>query len=80
MAQAAIVVPDLGEQVMRVRVSRWLVPLNARLEADDVVVAVSTEKIDVDLVAPIAGTLTAVHVREGEFVAIGATLGEITSD
>jgi pyruvate/2-oxoglutarate dehydrogenase complex dihydrolipoamide acyltransferase (E2) component len=79
MAEAPIVVPELGEQIARVRVSKWLVPINSRVEVDQAVVAISTEKIDVDLVAPIAGTLAMVHVPEGEVVAIGTTLGVITS-
>ena len=57
---------------------KWLVPLDAEVAFDELVVAISTEKIDVELGAPVAGTLSAIEVHDGEWVAIGATLGIVT--
>ena len=77
MSDVSIVVPDLGEQIARVRVVRWFCDVGAVIEADEPVVAISTDKIDVDLTAPVTGTVVAIHAREGEWVTIGAILGAI---
>lgn len=78
MVESPIIVPDLGEQIARVRVVTWCKPVGARVELDEVVVGISTEKIDVDLTSPIAGTLARIDVAEGEWVSVGTVLGVVT--
>ncbi|MFN0247700.1 MAG: biotin/lipoyl-containing protein [Kofleriaceae bacterium] len=78
MAEVPLVVPDLGEQIARVRVVEWHKQLHATVALDELVVAVSTEKIDVDLGSPTGGTLTEIRVEVGEWAAVGATLAIIS--
>jgi 2-oxoglutarate dehydrogenase E2 component (dihydrolipoamide succinyltransferase) len=75
MPVVSIAVPDLGEQISRVRVVQWLVAVGATLTADQPVVVVSTDKIDVEITAPVAGTLHAVLADAGAWVAVGAVIG-----
>jgi len=75
MPVAPIVVPSIGEAITRVGVVTWFKQVGATVARDELVVAITTEKIDLDLAAPIAGTLSEIRVAAGEWVDVGATLG-----
>lgn len=73
-----IKVPSLGESITEATVAAWLKKEGDYLEADTVVVELETDKITVEVHAPIQGMLSKIVVQEGETVTIDAVLGEMT--
>jgi 2-oxoglutarate dehydrogenase E2 component (dihydrolipoamide succinyltransferase) len=74
---ANIVVPQLGESVVEARVARWLKKEGDRVETGEPVVELETEKIDVEVGADHAGTLSSITHREGDDVKVGELLGTV---
>src|SRR3954469_1306558 len=72
-----ITMPAMGESVTEGTVLEWRKQVGDRVEADEPLVEVSTDKVDAEVPAPASGTLTAIHVQPDETVAVGAVLGEI---
>ncbi len=70
----AVVLPELGESVVEGTVSRWLVKEGDRVERDQPIVEVTTDKVDAELPAPVAGVIAKILVPEGETVEVGARL------
>jgi 2-oxoglutarate dehydrogenase E2 component (dihydrolipoamide succinyltransferase) len=73
----AVQLPALGESVVEGTVSRWLVKVGDRVERDQPLVEVTTDKVDAEIPAPAAGVVEKILVREGEVVAVGATLATL---
>jgi 2-oxoglutarate dehydrogenase E2 component (dihydrolipoamide succinyltransferase) len=69
--------PELGESVVEGTVSKWLVKEGDRVELDQPLVEVTTDKVDAELPSPVAGVLEKILVPEGETVAVGAVLARI---
>ncbi|MFN8204850.1 MAG: dihydrolipoamide acetyltransferase family protein [Solirubrobacteraceae bacterium] len=76
----AVVMPQLGLEVTEGVVVEILVTVGARVEKDDPLVVLSTDKADTDVVAPVAGVVREVGVAVGETVAVGATLLHLGDD
>src|SRR3954454_2016261 len=75
-----ITLPAMGESVTEGTVLEWRKQVGDRVEADEPIVDVSTDKVDAEVPAPASGTLTAINVQADEVVAVGAVLGEISVD
>ena len=69
--------PALGESVTEGTVSRWLKAEGDRIERDEPLLEVSTDKVDTEIPSPVAGTVTRILVGEDETVAVGADLAII---
>ncbi|HZO09375.1 MAG TPA: biotin/lipoyl-containing protein, partial [Myxococcota bacterium] len=73
----AVELPALGESVVEGTVSRWLVKEGERVELDQPLVEVTTDKVDAEIPAPAAGVVEKILAREGETVAVGQRLALI---
>ena len=73
-----IIMPQLGESVAEGTVIEWLKQEGDRVQRDEVILAISTEKVDVEVPAPASGVLSRILVRAGEVVPVGSTLAFIT--
>ncbi|MBO0843315.1 MAG: 2-oxoglutarate dehydrogenase, E2 component, dihydrolipoamide succinyltransferase, partial [Nocardioides sp.] len=74
-----VTMPQLGESVTEGTVTRWLKQEGDRVEADEPLLEVSTDKVDTEIPAPASGTLTQIKVGEDETVQVGAELATIGS-
>ena len=72
-----IIVPTLGESVTEATVSKWLKNQGEAVSADEPVVELETDKVNVEVPAPSNGILENISVKEGETVNVGALLGVI---
>jgi len=72
-----IVVPVLGESVTEATVSKWLKAQGEKVSADEPVVELETDKVNVEVPSPSNGILESISVKEGETVNVGALLGMI---
>ncbi|MFD5049148.1 biotin/lipoyl-containing protein, partial [Streptomyces sp. NPDC058382] len=73
----SVTLPALGESVTEGTVTRWLKAEGERVEADEPLLEVSTDKVDTEIPAPASGTLTSIKVAEDETVEVGAELAVI---
>src|ERR687896_1818504 len=75
-----ISMPQMGESVTEGTVLGWLKAVGDRVEVDEPLVEVSTDKVDAEVPAPAAGTLTKILAEPDSTVQVGAALGEIEVD
>jgi 2-oxoglutarate dehydrogenase E2 component (dihydrolipoamide succinyltransferase) len=72
-----IKVPTLGESVTEATVARWLKQPGETVALDDPLVELETDKVTLEVNAPVAGTLTDILAAEGSNVSVGGILGRI---
>ena len=70
----------MGESVTEGTVLGWLKQVGDRVEADEPLVEISTDKVDAEIPAPTAGTLVKIFAEADETVQVGSVLGEIEPD
>ncbi len=70
----AIELPALGESVVEGTIARWLVQEGDRVEVDQPLVEVTTDKVDAEIPAPVSGVVEKILVSEGETIEVGARL------
>ena len=72
-----IIVPSLGESVTEATVSKWLKQVGEKVDSDEPLVELETDKVNVEVPSPLTGTLSSIRVKEGDTVEVGALLGLI---
>jgi 2-oxoglutarate dehydrogenase E2 component (dihydrolipoamide succinyltransferase) len=72
-----VYMPQLGETVTEGTITRWLKQVGDRVEADEPLYEVSTDKVDSEVPAGVAGVLVEIRVPEGETVPVGTLLAVI---
>ena len=72
-----ILVPSLGESITEATVSRWLKQVGEKVDTDEPLVELETDKVNVEVPSPQSGTLSSIKVEEGDTVEVGALLGLI---
>ena len=75
---AEIRVPTLGESVTEATIGRWFKQTGDAVAVDEPLVEVETDKATMEVPSPSAGTLGEIVAKDGETVAVGALLGQIT--
>ena len=74
-----IVVPSLGESVTEATVSKWLKNVGEKVDSDEPVVELETDKVNVEVPSPSNGVLENISVNEGDTVEVGTLLGSISA-
>ena len=74
-----ITVPTLGESVTEATVSKWLKSKGEKVAADEPLVELETDKVNVEVPSPTNGTLGSIAVKEGETVNVGSILGTVNN-
>jgi 2-oxoglutarate dehydrogenase E2 component (dihydrolipoamide succinyltransferase) len=74
-----VTLPQLGESVVEGTVARWLVKEGDRVERDQPLVEVTTDKVDAEIPAPESGVIEAILAPEGATVEVGAELARIAT-
>ena len=76
---AEIRVPTLGESVTEATIGRWFKKAGDAVAVDEPLVELETDKVTIEVPAPFAGTLDEIIAKDGETVAVGALLGQISA-
>ena len=74
-----ILVPVLGESITEATISKWLKNKGDSINADEALVELETDKVNLEVPSPVDGILTTINFKEGDTVEVGAVLGEISS-
>ncbi|GAB3496077.1 dihydrolipoamide acetyltransferase family protein [Spirosoma knui] len=80
MALIDMVMPKMGESIMECTVITWLKQPGDRIEVDESVLEVATDKVDTEVPAPQNGILKEILVNDGDVVAVGAPIARIETD
>ena len=75
-----IVMPQMGESITEGTVSKWLKAVGDKIEKDEALLEISTDKVDAEVPSPAAGTLLAINVQEGETVEVGSVLALVGAE
>ena len=72
-------VPTLGEFVTEATIGKWFKKPGDPIKVDEPLVELETDKVTIEVPAPTAGVLSEIVAKDGETVAVGALLGQITA-
>ena len=75
-----IVVPVLGESISEATVSKWLKNKGDTVEADEPIVELETDKVNLEVPSPISGILSEINSKDGSVVEVGALLGAVSEN
>lgn len=77
---ADVVMPQMGESIVEGTLTKWLKKVGDRVERDEPLFEISTDKVDTEIPSPAAGILTEILVPEGTTVAINAVVARIAEE
>ena len=73
-----ILVPVLGESVTEATVARWLKKEGEEVTADEPVVELETDKVNLEVPSPVSGVISKINSKDGENVEVGSVLGVVS--
>ncbi len=73
-----IIVPALGESITEATVSKWLKKVGDPVEADEAIVELETDKVNLEVPSPLSGILSEINSKDGDTVEVGAALGSVS--
>ena len=75
-----VIMPQMGESIVEGTITKWLKKTGDRVEKDEPLYEISTDKVDAEIPSPAAGVLTAIHFGEGVTVGINTVVGVISAE
>src|SRR5437660_3650036 len=69
-----VVMPQMGESIAEGTITKWLKQVGDRVERDEPLFEISTDKVDAEIPSPAAGTLTEIKFKEGETVEVNTVV------
>ena len=80
MARVDVIMPQMGESITEGTMSRWMKQLGDTVKRDEPIFEISTDKVDAEIPAPVAGVLAEILVPDGQTVAVGTIVARIETD
>jgi 2-oxoglutarate dehydrogenase E2 component (dihydrolipoamide succinyltransferase) len=80
MAKFEIIMPKMGESIIEATITKWLKKEGDRLEEDDAIVEIATDKVDSEIPSPVEGTLTKTLFEEGAVVPVGTVIAWVETE
>ena len=75
-----ILVPVLGERITEATIAKWLKSEGDTVEADEPIVELETDKVNLEVPSPVTGVLTEIASKDGSVVEVGALLGSVSEN
>src|SRR5438046_7599779 len=75
-----IIMPQMGESIVEGTITKWLKKPGDKVQRDEPLFEISTDKVDAEIPAPASGVLQEIKVTEGTTVQVNTVVGTITSD
>lgn len=80
MAQVELIMPKMGESIMEATILQWVKEVGDRIELDETVLEISTDKVDSEVPSPVEGTLVKILHKENDVVAVGQPVAIIEAE
>jgi 2-oxoglutarate dehydrogenase E2 component (dihydrolipoamide succinyltransferase) len=80
MARVEVPMPQMGESIAEGTVSVWLKKVGEKVERDEPIMEISTDKVDAEIPSPVAGVLAEIVVSEGATVEVGTIVAYVETD
>jgi 2-oxoglutarate dehydrogenase E2 component (dihydrolipoamide succinyltransferase) len=75
-----VVMPQMGESIAEGTITKWLKKVGEKVERDEPLFEISTDKVDAEIPSPAAGTLTEVRYKEGDTVEVNTVVAVLDGD
>src|SRR5215211_3802449 len=75
-----VVMPQMGESIAEGTIVRWIKKVGDKVDRDEPLFEISTDKVDAEIPSPAAGVLTEIKVKEGETVAVNSVVATIGAE
>src|ERR1700730_12083052 len=72
-----VVMPQMGESIAEGTIVRWIKKVGEKVDRDEPLFEISTDKVDAEIPSPAAGVVTEIRVKEGETVAVNSVVAVI---
>ena len=76
----SILVPALGESITEATVAKWLKNVGDNVEADEPIVELETDKVNLEVPSPVRGVLGSIEANDGSVVQVGSVLGSVSQN
>jgi 2-oxoglutarate dehydrogenase E2 component (dihydrolipoamide succinyltransferase) len=80
MADVELIMPKMGESIMEAKILNWLKKPGDKVEQDEYILEVATDKVDTEIPSAYAGVVKEILAKEGDTVAVGSAIAIITVD
>lgn len=80
MARIKVVMPQMGESITNGTITTWHKKVGDKIELDEILLDISTDKVESEIPAPTEGIIAALHFPEGETIDVGVVIAEIEDD
>src|SRR5437016_13596185 len=75
-----VVMPQMGESIAEGTVSRWIKKVGEKVDRDEPLLEISTDKVDAEIPSPAAGTVSEILVQEGQTVPVNSVVARIAAE
>lgn len=75
-----IIMPKMGESIMEGTILKWLKKAGDKIERDEPILEISTDKVDTEVPAPESGVLTELLYKEGDTIEVGKVIARMNTD
>ncbi len=80
MAQLELIMPKMGESIMEATILKWAKKVGDRVEADETILEIATDKVDSEVPSPTAGVIAEIFFKENDVVPVGKAIAIIATD
>jgi 2-oxoglutarate dehydrogenase E2 component (dihydrolipoamide succinyltransferase) len=80
MAQVELIMPKMGESIMEATILRWAKNVGDRVEADETILEIATDKVDSEVPSPTAGVIAEIFFKENDVVPVGKAIAVIATE
>jgi len=80
MAKVEVIMPQMGESIAEGTITRWMKEVGDAVERDEPIFEISTDKVDAEIPAPVAGVLAEIKVQAGETVEVDTVVAVLETD
>jgi len=80
MAKIEVVMPKMGESIQEGKILNWLKKEGDKIERDEILLEISTDKVDTEVPSPAAGVITKLYFPVGDTVEVGKIIADIETD
>ncbi|MBG09314.1 MAG: hypothetical protein CME68_11185 [Halobacteriovoraceae bacterium] len=80
MARVEIVMPQMGESITNGTIKKWNKNIGEVVELDEIILEISTDKVESEIPSPVKGRLETIHYQEGDTVDVGILIAEVETD